>query len=268
MDDILSVTDRRPHLTGALAMETNGSLIGKVALVTGSSRGIGAATAVLLAKTGADVVVNCRVRGSYAKKVAGEIRALGRRALAVQADLTDENQIFQMFNAIRDTFGRLDILILNASGGLELNMPADYPMRLNRDAQVQAVALALPLMPVGGRIVFVTSHYAHFYPEMPFPPEYEPVAASKNAGEAALRDRIPALADRDVTLVVISGDIVKGTLAATIVEYGYPNFLAEREEKAGVTLPTVDEFAAAVVDAALAPHSSGDTIVVGGPQPN
>ncbi|MGH8903715.1 MAG: SDR family oxidoreductase [Egibacteraceae bacterium] len=236
----------------------------KAALVTGSSRGVGAATAVLLAKDGADLAINYRNKSSRAEKVAEQIRALGRRALSVQADLTDERQTHRMFDRIREHFDRLDVLVLNASGGLERNMPADYAMRLNRDAQTRAVDLALPLMPDGGRLVFVTSHYAHFYRDKPVLPDYEPVAASKRAGEDALRDRIPVLADHGVTLVVVSGDIIKGTITATLLERANPGLTGEREQRVGGDLPTVEEFAAAVADAAMAPAiDSGTTIFIG-----
>ncbi|MGH8897319.1 MAG: SDR family NAD(P)-dependent oxidoreductase [Egibacteraceae bacterium] len=87
-----------------------------------------------------------------------------------QADLIDADQTRRMFDAVRERFGRLDVLVLNASGGLERHVPADYAMRLNRDAQMRAVDLALPLMPDGGRGVFVTSHYAHFHGESRFCP--------------------------------------------------------------------------------------------------
>jgi NAD(P)-dependent dehydrogenase (short-subunit alcohol dehydrogenase family) len=137
-------------------------------------------------------------------------------------------------------------------------------MRLNRDAQIRAVDLALPLMPDGGRIVFVTSHYAHFYRDKPVLPGYEPVAASKRAEEDALRGRIPALADRGVTLVVVSGDMIKDTITATLLERANPGLTEKRERTAGGELPTVEEFAAAVADTATTVHlTSGETIFIG-----
>ena len=96
-----------------------------------------------------------------------------------------------MIGAAKDVFGGLDILVLNASGGMEANMGDDYAMRLNRDAQVGMLDAALPLMTAGSRVVFVTSHQAHFIRTTPTMPEYEAVALSKRAGEDALRERIP-----------------------------------------------------------------------------
>jgi NAD(P)-dependent dehydrogenase (short-subunit alcohol dehydrogenase family) len=63
--------------------------LGRTALVTGASRGIGAAVALMMAEQGADIAVNFRSKGSRAEEIAGKARALGRRALLVQADLTD-----------------------------------------------------------------------------------------------------------------------------------------------------------------------------------
>ncbi len=87
-----------------------------------------------------------------------------------------------MIAEIGERFGRLDMLVLNASGGLEQGADSGYAMRLNRDAQRRLVELALPLMPTGARIVFVTSHQAHFYPHKAVPKGYAPIALSKRAG--------------------------------------------------------------------------------------
>ncbi len=98
-----------------------------------------------------------------------------------------------MFAEIERTFGGLDILVLNASGGMESGMAEDYALLLNRDAQVRVLEAALPLLREGSRVVFVTSHQAHFIRTTPTMPEYEPVALSKRAGEDALRALIPSL---------------------------------------------------------------------------
>src|SRR5690606_32323257 len=139
-----------------------GSLEGKVALVTGSSRGIGADTIRYFAEAGADVVINFRNKAPRAEKLAGELRALGRRVLVVGADLTDPASVAAMFDSVRREFGRLDVLVLNASGGMESGMAEDYALALNRDAQVGVLQAAEPLMGEGARVVFVTSHQAHF----------------------------------------------------------------------------------------------------------
>ena len=90
-----------------------------------------------------------------------------------------------MARAVKENFGRLDILVLNASGGLEKDKPAGYAMQLNLTAQVQMLEAVLPLMPQGSCVVFVTSHLAHFYGRKPVYAAYEGIAASKKAGEDA-----------------------------------------------------------------------------------
>ena len=89
-------------------------LSGQVALVTGGSRGFGRATAALLAREGADVVVNYRQAAVEAESVAGEVRGLGRRALTVRADLADPEQARALAEQALGTFGRVDVLVNNA----------------------------------------------------------------------------------------------------------------------------------------------------------
>ncbi|SCY21028.1 NADP-dependent 3-hydroxy acid dehydrogenase YdfG [Microbacterium sp. LKL04] len=238
------------------------SLTGKTALVTGSSRGIGADTARYLAQAGANVVINFRNKAPRAEKLATELRGLGVEVLTVGADLTDAASVSEMFAAIQERFGTLDILVLNASGGMEGGMAEDYALTLNRDAQVGALEAALPLIPAGGRVVFVTSHQAHFIHTTPTMPEYEPVARSKRAGEDALRARIPALTEKGVEFVVVSGDMIEGTITATLLKRANPGAIAERRESAG-KLYNVSEFAAEVARAAVEPVPADHTRLIG-----
>jgi NAD(P)-dependent dehydrogenase (short-subunit alcohol dehydrogenase family) len=138
-------------------------LCGKVSLVTGASRGIGAATATKLALLGSDLVINYRNKAARAEQVCREIANLGRNALAVRADLTVDSELDAMTWTIQQFYKRLDVLVLNASGGLEQGKTEDYAMTLNHTAQLQTAKAATKLMPDGGRIVFVTSHWSHFY---------------------------------------------------------------------------------------------------------
>lgn len=239
-------------------------LTGKIALVTGASRGIGAATACFLAEQGADVAINYRSKGPRAEQVAERVQALGRRALLAQADITDEAATRTMMAAVNAAFGHLDFLVLNASGGMEKGKAADYATQLNLTAQSRAVDLALPLMSAGGRVVFVTSHMAHYYGEKPVWPDYEVVAASKKAGEDALRSRIPELTARGISLIVVSGDLIEGTITAKLLERASPGRTEARREQAG-SVPTLEEFALAVVQAAAdSTLGTGSTVFVGG----
>lgn len=233
------------------------------AVVTGGSRGVGAATARFLAERGFDVVVNYRDKARRAEAVVAEVEAAGQRGWLAQADLTDAAQAAAMFEQVRRDAGRIDLLVLNASGGLEKGAAEDYAMQVNLHAQVRALDLALPLMDEGSRVVFVTSHLAHFYGEKPVYPAYEPVAASKRAGETALRKRIPDLTKRDISLVVVSGDLIDGTITPRLMERQEPGLIDARREEAG-DLPTVEEFAEAIAEASIDEGlESGETVFVG-----
>jgi len=237
-------------------------LTGKTVLVTGSSRGIGADTTTYFAEAGANVVINYRNKAARAEKLAESLRAHGSEVLVVGADLTDQDSVETMLSTVKDAFGTLDILVLNASGGMESGMAEDYALKLNRDAQVGMLEAALPIMKPGARVVFVTSHQAHFIRTTPTMPEYEPVALSKRAGEDALRERIPELAERGIEFVVVSGDMIEGTITATLLERANPGAITQRRESAG-KLYNVSEFAAEVAAAAVDPIPENNTRYVG-----
>jgi NAD(P)-dependent dehydrogenase (short-subunit alcohol dehydrogenase family) len=86
----------------------------RIALITGASRGIGAATARLLAERGHDVAINYARNAAAAEQVAAEVRARGRRALLVRADVADEAAVLAMFEAVDQGLGRITTLINNA----------------------------------------------------------------------------------------------------------------------------------------------------------
>lgn len=232
------------------------------ALVTGSSRGIGADTVKYFADAGADVVVNYRNKAARAEKLATQLRESGVRVLVEGADLTDAESVAQMMQNVKKEYGGLDILVLNASGGMEAGMAEDYALKLNRDAQVNMLDAALPLLSKGARVVFVTSHQAHFIHTTATMPEYEPVALSKRAGEDALRDRIAELTERGIEFVVVSGDMIEGTITATLLERANPGAISERKSSAG-KLYNVSEFAAEIASAAVEPVPDNHTRYVG-----
>lgn len=234
----------------------------RIVLITGASRGIGAETARVLAARGDHVVVNYREKAKRAQALADSIRHAGGSASIAGADISDADSVRALVAGIVEEFGRLDVLVLNASGGLELHAGPDYAMALNRDAQERLVRLAVPHMPFGSRIVFVTSHQAHFHGHKPVPAEYEPIAASKRAGEDVLRAMIPELIARGVALHVVSGDMIDGTIIVQLLERRNPDAVTARRDHG--TLPTVTEFATAVSLATTSPADPGHTTYIGG----
>ncbi|WP_349307589.1 SDR family oxidoreductase [Rhodococcus sp. H29-C3] len=234
----------------------------RIALVTGASRGIGAEVALQLASVGYLVVLNYREKRARADKVVNEIESAGGKAIALQADLADVASVETMVALLADRLGHLDLLVLNASGGLELAAGPDYAMRLNRDAQLTLTELVRPLMRPSSRIVFVTSHQAHFVGQKAVPEDYEPIALSKRAGEDALRGLIPELQQQQIDLAVVSGDMIDGTIIVRLLERRNPEAVAARRDH-GV-LPTIEEFAQVVVQASTTDIESGQTFYVGG----
>jgi NAD(P)-dependent dehydrogenase (short-subunit alcohol dehydrogenase family) len=179
----------------------------KVVLVTGASRGVGAEVAQRLADADTHVLVNYRAQADHAEAVATAIRAAGGHASTLAADISDESSAAAMLESIASRFGRLDAVILNASVGTDLASGPGLAIRLNREAQRRLASLAMPLMPVGGRIVFVTSHQAHFFPFKAVPKGYATVAAGKRAGETALYSMRSTFGQAGIHFTVVSGNV-------------------------------------------------------------
>ncbi|HKV57340.1 MAG TPA: SDR family oxidoreductase [Ktedonobacteraceae bacterium] len=237
-----------------------------VALVTGGSRGIGAETALALAEHGYDIALTYRNKAARAQEVAASITQQGREALALCCDITQADEVVHLFQQVGQWRAHLDLLVLNASGGMERDLVAadpDYPMHINRDAQLALVKAALPLLRPGGVIVFVTSHWAHLYGQMQQLPAYEPVAESKHAGEQALRALQPDLNALGLRLLVVTGDLVEGTITPRLLERSAPGLIERRRTTQGA-LPTARDMGREIVQAALNPTlASGATIVIG-----
>jgi 3-oxoacyl-[acyl-carrier protein] reductase len=140
-------------------------LFGRIALVTGASRGIGRAVAIALAKAGADVAVNYRERGSEAIDVVTTIHALGRRAIAVPADVSNGDAVSGMFRATEHGLGLVDILVNNAGIAIFHDIDAlteedfDQTIAVNLKSAFLCTRAAIPHMRERGwgRIVNISS---------------------------------------------------------------------------------------------------------------
>lgn len=155
-----------------------GALQGQVALVTGAAKRIGRSIALRLAREGADVAVNYHQSEAEARQVAEEIRALGRRALVAQADVSQAKEVTAMMVLVEREFGRLDILINNA--GVFFDVPFeslteeqwDFTLNSNLKSQYLCAQAALVLLrrSGSGRIVNLSSigafepkpHHVHY----------------------------------------------------------------------------------------------------------
>lgn len=189
---------------------------GKVALVTGSGRGIGRAIALQLAEEGADLMVNFFRNRQPAEETAAEIRGMGRRAMVAKANVGDLKQLAGLFATIEKEFGGLDILVNNAASGY--NRPVleqkpkgwEWTLNINARATLFGAQYALPLMQGrgGGHIVNITSMGSQRVL-----PDYVVVGASKAALEALTRYLAVELAPFGVSVNAVSpGMVATGAL--------------------------------------------------------
>lgn len=156
----------------------------RVALITGGSRGIGRATALLMAEAGCDVAINYRIESGGAAQVTSAVEGLGRRALAVRADVSDSEQVDAMIHHVMEEFGKLDILVNNA--GIWERNPTDTMTEesLKRTIDVNLLGTFYTIMSSvprmkkhgGGSIINVSSTAGQRGE-----PFYSPYAASKGA---------------------------------------------------------------------------------------
>lgn len=242
------------------------SLAGKIAIITGGSRGIGRATALKLAEAGCDVAVVYHNSYIEAEQVCSDMRALGRRALAIQADVSDPESVAEAFATFRQQFDRVDIVVSNAALGV-LRPAMELTLKhWRRCMETNALALnllaqqAVPLMTNGGRIIGLSSLGAQRAI-----PHYAFIGASKAALESVARALAQELGQRGIRVNIVSAGVVD----TDALKY-FPNreeLLAEyaRRTPAGPTL-TPEDVAGAVYLLCLpeAAMITGHTLVVDG----
>ncbi len=184
----------------------------KIALVTGSGRGIGRAIALHFAQHGADVIVNFFRNRAPAEETAREVEKLGGRALLVKADVGDLDDLNRLFDEVEKEFGGLDILIHNAASGY--NRPAleqkpkgwEWTMNINARALLFAAQRATPLMEKrgGGKIVSISSPGS-----VRVLPDYIVVGASKAALESLTRYLGVELISKGINVNAVSPGVVE-----------------------------------------------------------
>jgi enoyl-[acyl-carrier protein] reductase III len=182
-------------------------LKGKIALVTGSSRGIGRATALELGREGADVVVNFRKQADKAQQVVDELKEMGRRAIAVQANVGEPEELKYLFDIAAREMGGLDVFVANAAAGesapvLQNTIKGwERAMNVNARAFLLGTQMAVPLMQArgGGRIIAITSPG-----DVRYFPDYAVVGASKGALNALVRSIAVEMGPLHITTNAVS----------------------------------------------------------------
>ncbi|ASB87638.1 enoyl-[acyl-carrier-protein] reductase FabL [Bacillus sonorensis] len=183
----------------------------KCALITGSSRGVGKAAALRLAKNGYNIVINYARSKKAAMETAEEIEQLGVKALVVKANVGQPAKIKDMFQQIEEAFGRLDVFVNNAASGvlrpvMELEESHwDWTMNINAKALLFCAQEAAKLMEKtgGGHIVSISSLGSIRYLE-----NYTTVGVSKAALESLTRYLAVELASKNIVVNAVSGGAI------------------------------------------------------------
>jgi enoyl-[acyl-carrier protein] reductase III len=241
-------------------------LAGKVALVTGAARGIGRAIALELGAAGCDVIANYYSSHAEAESLCAELSAMGRRAVAPQANVADPASVDEMFAAFRDSFPRLDIVVSNAASGV-LRPAAELTLKHWRWClETNALAFhllaqrAAPLMPAGGRIVALSSLGASRAL-----PDYAFVGASKAALESLVRSWASELGPRRILVNTVSAGLVDTDALAAFP--GRAAMLSEFARRTPLSRPLAPADVARAVYLLCLPQSdaiTGQSIVVDG----
>jgi NAD(P)-dependent dehydrogenase (short-subunit alcohol dehydrogenase family) len=246
----------------------SGRYSGKIALITGSSRGIGRHLALALAAEGAAVVVNYRKNADLAHAVVAEAKALGGHAIAVQADVEDPVGVTALFDAAAAEYGRLDYFVNNAAAAAFKKIMDLQPHHLDRSyaMNVRPFVLgaqeAVKLMDNGGRIVAVTS-----YGSMRGFATYAALGSYKAAVESFIRFMAVEFAGYGINVNGVNG----GLIQSDSLDYFYQMPGMAPMERVLETIPlgrpgTVADMSNAI-EFLLSPNSAymtGQTLVVDG----
>jgi enoyl-[acyl-carrier protein] reductase III len=244
----------------------SGALAGKIALVTGASRGIGRAIAVKLAAAGCDVAVNYYNSHELAESLCEEIRAMGRRACALQGNVASPESVDEVFEGFRQAFSHVDILVSNAASGvlrptLELTLKHwRWCMETNAFALHLLAQRAVPLMRDHGRIVALSSLGAHYAI-----PNYAFIGASKAALESLVRSLARELGPRGIGVNAVTA----GTVDTDSLRF-FPNceeLLADFEQRSPARRALTAADVADAVYLLCLPEArmiSGHTLIVDG----
>lgn len=184
-------------------------LTGKVAVITGGTRGIGRSVARKLAQRGADVVVNYFRSRSAADETVAEIESYGVKGLAVRGNIGKKEFHQKLFDEVGEHFDKVDILVSNAALGLFANVldvderAWDLSLHTNAEALLFCAQLAAPLMPPGGKMIALSSLGSHRCI-----PGYSAIGISKAAIESLTRYLAYELASQEINVNTVSGGFI------------------------------------------------------------
>lgn len=244
-------------------------LKGKVALVTGGSRGLGAAAAEALAAQGADVAISYVASAAKAEAVVEKLRARGVRALAIQSDQADMTAAKPLIDKVIAYFGKLDILVNNAAiavQGKTVDDPELDVVNLDRQWQINvmgAVATtraAAPALSDGGRIIFIGSLFGT---RVPFPGVAD-YAGTKAALIGYAKGVARDLGGRNITVNVVQPGVMPTDMSAEVLGDSVPDALLDLHPIRRIA--TLEEVSALICHLA-GPHGgymSGGVIDVAG----
>ena len=188
-------------------------LMGRVALVTGSSRGIGRACALRLAEAGADLVINYVTNKRAATEVAEQIREMGRSVALVRADISQREDVDSMIDFVKAELGGLDIVVSNAATGgfrpLLATTDGIVEAAMNMNVRpllylVQAASELLEHSPVRAKVIAISSHGSFMALPM-----YGTIGTSKAALESLVRHFALELGNRNVNFNVVRAGLVE-----------------------------------------------------------
>jgi len=208
------------------------SLAGKVALVTGGSRGLGAATAQALAEQGVDVAISYVASAEKADAVVEKLKATGVRALAIKSDQADLSAAKSLIEAVIAHFGRLDILVNNAAIALQgktVDDPDLDTVGLDRQWQINVMGTvattraAAPVLSDGGRIIFIGSLLGSHVPFAGAADYAGTKAAIAGYAKGVARD----LGGRNITVNVIQPGIMPTDMSREVLGDGVPDAIMD-----------------------------------------
>ncbi|EAQ79141.1 SDR family oxidoreductase [Blastopirellula marina] len=246
------------------------NLSGRIALVTGSSRGMGRASALRLAEAGCDVIVNYVTSRTAAMETAKEIRAMGRRSFVVKADVSKKDDVESMMEYISEHIQQLDIIVSNAAtGGFRPLMAAnekhfENTYHTNVLAMLFLVQAGLPLLEKSkgrAKVIGISSHGSNM--ALPW---YGLIGSSKAALESLARHLTLEVGDKGVNVNIIKSGLVETDSTKRLPGAG--EMFDHRKDKTmmGDRMLSIEDIADAVLFLAspLSDLVQGETLVVDG----